>query len=768
MQLRVNSLRIFTAALLAAAAIAQTGENLVMKSSVHEVLLDVVVRDKHGKLVRELKPEQLAVYEDGVKQNVRSFRLVTGSEVRTEDEKEAAEAVSTATVPATAAAPAPPSAKPVPRMNPLRTVNLVCLVFSDLNQETRALALEAGRQFVNNELRPNTYIGVFGMDDAGLRLLSGFSNDRRQLLKAVERASMNQLRPSAGNTAAGASAALTSATLLMPVGQQGGIDFDMSQLARTMVNSAGEVMSGAAANEWDTTNPIGPHGSLDLDQMSGMRDVHALRLLVSQLTPVPFQKTVVLLSAGITRPADNMGYWQSLIHAANSGGVTFYGVDVYGLNVCQDDQSVGCLTAHSELQQGLDVLNKTAGMNTGNSAQGQFQALSSLNNQSRQGAEVTMPVEAMEMMKQDDYVNNAVLSANKQAALRDLAENTGGFLIANTNNTGQLMKHVMEDVDTHYEVTYQPSAASYDGKFRKIEVKLAKVEWQARTRSGYFALPESTAGHLGAGEMAGLKALDSSTRPHAFDYQAEALRFSSTDGASQFAVVFNVPIASLTGTPEPATSSHRYHVSLLAVARNSDGQVQDWFSRDVPSNVNDKYLPSLQGQQMIWEHSFHLAPGRYTIETAVVDEEANRASTGVLQVTSAPSAAPDLSDIMLAQEVKDLERAQDQEDPFEADGRRVLPLATSAVPAGTSPFLYFVLYPGRQNAEKTRLHVEFFRDGKEIARRSVDVGPPDPNGTVPMLISAVQKRPGNYEVRVAISGGGVQVARSLSYSISGN
>ena len=109
----------------------------------------------------------------------------------------------------------------------------------------------------------------------------------------------------------------------------------------------------------------------------------------------------------------------------------------------------------------------------------------------------------------------------------------------------------------------------------------------------------------------------------------------------------------------------------------------------------------------------------------------------------------------------------DQSDPFEADGRRVLPLATDAVPAGTNPFLYFVLYPGEQNTQKARLHVEFFRDGKEIARRSVAVGQPDARGRVPMLISAVQG-PGNYQVRVAISEGGVSVARSLRYSIAGN
>ena len=747
MHSKVKSVRIAAAAVLAAAALAQTGENLVMKSSVREVLLDVVVRDKHGKPVTDLKSDQLTVYEDGVRQNVRSFRLVKGSEVRAEDVKEAAEAASSNA--------APSSARSGSRLNPLRTVNLVCLIFGSLDPDTRAAALKAAQEFVNNELGPNTYVGVFGFDMGdNLRPIYPFSNNREQLLKAVGRAAMNQLRPLSGNGAAGIAAAVTGAEMALMLNSGGpfGPNVSSDTLARMVVDSSGQAIGGGAAMDADDNTPLGPRGAMELDALDGLRALDALMGLTRQLAPLPFQKTVLLIGAGISRPPDQMGYWRTFLRAANQGGVTFYALDPWGLGVCQDESDVDCLSSSTPLRQTVDVLNKAASL-----SQTQQQVNSgSLSN--RQNSE---------LMHGDDYVHYAVLAANGQAGLRDLAESTGGFLIANTNNTEKLMKRVMEDVDTHYEVTYQPSAAGYDGRFREVEVKLGRADWQARTRSGYFALPESSEGRLGAGEMAGLKALDSSTRPHSFDYNAQALRFASGDGAAQFAVVFNVPIANLTATPEPATNSHRYRVSLLALARNAKGQVEDWFSRDVPSQVADKYMPGLQRRQMIWEHTFHLATGHYTIETAVVDEEGNRASTGSLEVNSVASSAPDLSDIMLAQEVKDLERVMDQSDPFEADGRRVLPLATGAVPAGTNPFLYFVLYPGEQSAQKARLHVEFFRDGKEIARRSVAVGPPDPNGRVPMLISAVQG-PGNYQVRVAISEGGISVARSLRYSIAGN
>ena len=724
----------------------------VIRSSVREVLLDVVVRDKHGKPVTNLQPGQVEVYEDGVRQEVRSFRLVSGGEVRTEDEKEAAEAKT-------------PGAQL--KLNPLRTVNLVCLVFSDLNAETRDLARRAAREFVNNELRPNTFIGVFSLDDAGLKPLSPFSNNREHLLKAVDLAAMNQLRPLAGGTSIGAASGVTNAvlaaTINMFVGP--GIGLDVAALVEHyVVNSAGQVRTGAAGVTTDASNPMGPLGSVQLDDLSGMRDLDALMSLVRQLSPLPYQKTVLLLSTGLTRPQDQMEYWRSLVRRANQGGVTFYGLDVYGLNVCQDDLGVGCTTAHSDLQTSADVLTKAGSVGNGNNVLTLLHP--NLDNQPRQGAGAHSSDEMAGLMNQDSYVRNSVLSANKQAGLRDLAESTGGFLIANTNNTEQLLKHVMEDVDTHYEVTYQPSAPGYDGKFRKIEVKLTRPSLDARTREGYYALPRPQGKAMGVSDMAGLRALNQNPRPSAFDYSASTLRFgSAADGTTQYAVVFNVPIADLTSTPDPAAHTHRYHASLLALARGADGQVEDWVSRDVPANVADQFVPGLQTRHMTWERSFHLPPGRHTIETVVVDAEGNRSSARVLQIDNPASSGPDLSDIMLAQRVDELNRQMDETDPFEVDGRRVIPLASTNLSASANPFLYFVLYPQKGDREKARVKVQFLHDGRQMASKTMSIPDKSEEGEYPMLITAAQK-PGSYQVHITLTQGKASAERTLSYNIA--
>jgi len=50
----------------------------VLRSTSQEVLLDFIARDKHQKLVTDLRAEDIEVLEDGVPQTVRSFQYRGG------------------------------------------------------------------------------------------------------------------------------------------------------------------------------------------------------------------------------------------------------------------------------------------------------------------------------------------------------------------------------------------------------------------------------------------------------------------------------------------------------------------------------------------------------------------------------------------------------------------------------------------------------------------------------------------------------------------
>ena len=58
----------------------------------------------------------------------------------------------------------------------------------------------------------------------------------------------------------------------------------------------------------------------------------------------------------------------------------------------------------------------------------------------------------------DDAELGAV--SNRQQNMQELAESTGGFAVVNTNQIAEPMERVMEDIRTHYELSYAPKSTT--------------------------------------------------------------------------------------------------------------------------------------------------------------------------------------------------------------------------------------------------------------------------------------------------------------------
>ena len=105
-----------------------------VEAGVTAVLVDVVVRDKRGEPVRDLKPSDFQVIEDGAPQTIGSFTPVFDGEM-----------VATASTaqPAAGAGSAGGTVGSPPPLNPGPAVT--ALVFDRLSPEARRLAVEAAR-----------------------------------------------------------------------------------------------------------------------------------------------------------------------------------------------------------------------------------------------------------------------------------------------------------------------------------------------------------------------------------------------------------------------------------------------------------------------------------------------------------------------------------------------------------------------------------------------------------------------------------------------
>ena len=112
------------------------------------------------------------------------------------------------------------------------------------------------------------------------------------------------------------------------------------------------------------------------------------------------------------------------------------------------------------------------------------------------------------------------LRANVQDTLGELAQSTGGFLTANTNDFKPNMQRIATDIGSYYEAAYVPVNQEFDGKFRKISVKVTRPGVTVQSRAGYFALPPGEGSALLPFEMPLLTALTVDPPPHAFEYQA--------------------------------------------------------------------------------------------------------------------------------------------------------------------------------------------------------------------------------------------------------
>ena len=69
-----------------------------------------------------------------------------------------------------------------------------------------------------------------------------------------------------------------------------------------------------------------------------------------------------------------------------------------------------------------------------------------------------------------------------------VASDSGGFTVRNTNDLNGGIQRIAGETQAYYLLGYMPSNTARDGKFRKIQVKLANGRGlQVRARKGYYA-----------------------------------------------------------------------------------------------------------------------------------------------------------------------------------------------------------------------------------------------------------------------------------------
>lgn len=676
-----------------------TGSGSTIKANVEEVALDLVVRDKKGKPITDLRQDELIVTDNGIKQTLSSFRLVRGSEA----------------VSQTGA---------TTKLDPLRQLRLVTLAFESLGDAAqRKSAREAALDLIKGDQGTNVFFSVVALNTR-LLVLQSFTTDKARLSAAIDKAT----------TGGGAQKLISDSDAIQDqlrrlVNANGVAGADQTQnLIAAATDLAG---SSPGRGNVDNNAPILAQVMLDMLRMDaaaasqGTRlSLAALRSLVQGLVPMPGRKSVLYFSSGMVVPGELDVIYDNLIGAANRANVTFYSVDTRGVMTASQNAE-----ATKELNGAAKASASAVTRTDGGTNKNEVLALDNAENSGR---------------------------ANSQLRIRALAESTGGFLIGESNDLKAPLRKVNEEISSYYEVTYNPGIQNYDGAFRKVAASSVRKDLVIHTRNGYFALPpEAVARGVQTFEIPLLKALADGVSSDDVDFSASGILLRPGADKRDVALVIELPLSVLQSKVTPGSVNPGIHCSMAILVKDSHGEIVEKLTRDRAYSVSPEQL---KGGNMIEKTTVSLPPGDYLLESVVMDRESGKLGThhGRL-VVPAPTRGVAISGLSGIRSFTPNAKNIEPTEAFQFQGGLITPTLNASVKRveGAALRLFFTVYPDAAIPGKPTCEVEFVVSGKVLTKVPMPLPDADSLGRIPyvMTIPASAVPAGAYTIRATVTQG---------------
>ena len=736
MKICIYSLALVAIAVIAAlpapaqqpAAPAGASQTPVVKTTVDEVVLDFIARDKKGKPVTDLKLEDLAISDNGAKQQPTSFRLVQG-----------AEAIS--------------QGGTTTKLDPLRQLRLVTLAFEALGDAAqRKTARTAAIDLVKGEQGANVFYSVVVIDTR-LLVLQQFTSDKDALTKAINEATSgySATRPLpesdriksdlrrylGGQTVNGADqpgAPLTAASQNASQGLAGGAGAVQAKLVSVMLDMLR--MDAAIASQ------------------DARLSLNALESLVRGLQSMPGRKSVLYFSSGMVLTPELDAIFHNLTSTANRANVTFYSVDTRGV-------MAGYGVDSRDVSTGAQNAGATDQLGSANAAAGTGGGIGKRNDSGVSKDEV----------KASDNAETSS-RANVQLQIRNLAEATGGFLVGESNDLRTPLRRVNEEIASYYELTYNPHIDNYDGGFHKLKLESDRKNLVLQARNGYFALPpEARAAGLATFELPLLKAISDAQVSHDVEFRAGAFLQQPRSDGTDLSVLVEVPLHGLQAKPDAAQKGFDVHLSMAALVKDAKGEVAGpKLTRDRSFHVN---ADQLKMGNFVEKMALNLPPGKYSLETAVMDRESGKMGIERSGFTVGPKGkGVGISSLASVRSYTPNVKGLDPNEPFQFQGGSITPTLNNSVPRvqNSNLRLFFVVYQDPSISAKPTVEIEFLLDGKSLTKVPMQLPGADAQGRIPyvMTIPAAAIPPGVYQVRAAAKQGDTESVTQTDVKIEAN
>ena len=475
-------------------------------------------------------------------------------------------------------------------------------------------------------------------------------------------------------------------------------------------------------------------------EQQGHATLNSLIAVATAMNRLPGRKAIIFFSEGLSLPTAVDGQFRSLVSTANRANVSIYPIDAAGLR----GESA---TAETRRQ----INTRSAGLE---------QKKDSVNSAS--GQPLTRELER----------NEDLLRFNPHSGLGQLANQTGGFLISETNDLNNGLRRIDEDLRGYYLLRYSPKNQNFDGRYRRLEVK-TKRGAIVQSREGYFAINGSYATPVLAYEAPALARLNAKDAAGNFPVRVAGLSFPDPARPGLAAVVVEAPAGVFTYAVDGTKKTYQTNYSVVVPIKDAAGQVVRKLSRQYLSDNPQPGLEAAKRGEVLFYREAELPPGEYTVEAVAYDAPTGKYGVQVnkLKVPEADKAKPNLSSLVIVKRAEQLSAAErSQKHPLHAGDVLLYPNLHEPVRKNAVkqlPF-FFTVYRADLLAAAPNLLIEIRQNDRALGSISGALPAPDAERQVQYANALPLNKfaPGDYELSVTVKSQEGAITRSEKFTVA--
>lgn len=569
--------------------------NPTFKAKVQAVLVDLTVTDGNGSPIIGLNKDNFEISEDGVPQVVTSFEEHRGGQPA---------------VPTERASLPPHTYTNAPLVDPSGSVNVLLLDTLNTLPEDQMVVRKQMIKYLTT-MDPGPRLAIFTLGEK-LRMVEGFTSDPRQLLAALNHKDWGGMPQTSLFQSGGSEDTLEQQALVRMADMGSGTGQNVTGAIQSLQNFLSEVQSTEKATEISVTLQVLQTLARYLSAFPGRKNLIWFSGSFPQINFPSTRERMQLKSGDIGSGGDESGLGQEIkktINVLATAQVAVYPITAQGVEV-------------DTLFQAKSLTPTRAGANI-------FQAM----NDSRADEDEAR------------YLN--------QNAADEIAINTGGQAIYNTNGFKEAFADAVHRGSYYYRFSYTPSNKRTEGRYRHIRVKVLKGRYKLAYRRGYFEDTEKEAQADEQEPTDPLTALMTRGMPDSTHIIYTLRVLPSNTPASthrgiagdnkelrgpltRFGVDFVVPLNNLDFELAP-DGVRNDHIRLSILIYDHNGRPLNWEERSLRTVLKPKMLPVVQSTGVQFHFDIDAPPGDLYMRTGIYDFGTNDAGTLEIPLTVAKS-----------------------------------------------------------------------------------------------------------------------------------